>query len=232
MPHQCLSCGETFADGSDDLLKGCPSCEGTQFFFTEEPLDEDEREELAEQSDRSAQQMLEEILEDEDSPDLDDDIFSRGAWEDWIKEKVSGEDGASLDREAIEEEIAAGDGSEVSFEPLSRDEEKDQLRESESVQVSLEEVQETDAPEIGSDEEEISDNGALEPLDPEAHEQAIEMATEGEADGQPSTLNIRNPGEYEIDVRRLMEDSPVIVERDGSYVIHLPSVFERKDKKK
>lgn len=32
MPHQCVKCGELYADGSQELLKGCSKC-GAKFFF-------------------------------------------------------------------------------------------------------------------------------------------------------------------------------------------------------
>ncbi len=209
MPHQCLSCGETFEDGSSDLLDGCPGCEGTQFFFTEEPLDPNEREELQEEADqRNVNEMLQEVLDGADKSDLDEDLFSRDAWEDWIRLRKD-EDG-----EVHQEDVA--------FETLTPEEEKTELRASEAVQVSLEDVQEADAPEPAAEPAPPADEhvpaGDVEPIAPDAQEAEP---------GRPSTLNIENPGKYEIDVERLMEDSPVIVERDGSFVIHLPSVFER-----
>jgi len=33
MPHQCTSCDRTFADGSKEMLSGCPECGGTKFQF-------------------------------------------------------------------------------------------------------------------------------------------------------------------------------------------------------
>jgi predicted nucleic acid-binding Zn-ribbon protein len=33
MPHQCTSCGHVFADGSKEMLSGCPDCGGTKFQF-------------------------------------------------------------------------------------------------------------------------------------------------------------------------------------------------------
>jgi len=34
MPHQCTECGRTFADGSKEMLSGCPDCGGNKFQFT------------------------------------------------------------------------------------------------------------------------------------------------------------------------------------------------------
>jgi len=43
MPHQCLKCGQVFEEGSSELLRDCPDCGGNRFFFTKEPLNEEER---------------------------------------------------------------------------------------------------------------------------------------------------------------------------------------------
>lgn len=219
MPHQCVSCGETFDDGSEDLLEGCPSCEGTQFFFTEAPLDPEEREELKDQAEPSAAEMLEDLVDEADE-EIDESLFSRDAWEDWVS--ADGDEEASAKQ--LAEELIEETGDDVAFEPLTPEEEKADLRDSEAVQVSLEDVQETEPPETPDGAGE--DPGELETLDEAA---TPEAGDNGEARKRPSTLNIQQPGQYEIDVERLMEDSPVIVERDGSFVIHLPSVFDGDD---
>ena len=36
MPHQCTGCGHTFADGSKEMLSGCPECGGNKFQFRPE----------------------------------------------------------------------------------------------------------------------------------------------------------------------------------------------------
>jgi predicted nucleic acid-binding Zn-ribbon protein len=33
MPHQCIDCGRAFADGSKEMLSGCPDCGGNKFQF-------------------------------------------------------------------------------------------------------------------------------------------------------------------------------------------------------
>ncbi|MDL5362914.1 Zn-ribbon domain-containing protein [Halalkalicoccus sp. NIPERK01] len=39
MPHQCTECGHTFADGSKEMLSGCPECGGNKFQFLPEGAD-------------------------------------------------------------------------------------------------------------------------------------------------------------------------------------------------
>ena len=43
---------------------------------------------------------------------------------------------------------------------------------------------------------------------------------------RPETINIQIPGKYAIDVKGLLENEPIIIQKDGSYTIHLPSVFK------
>jgi predicted nucleic acid-binding Zn-ribbon protein len=49
-------------------------------------------------------------------------------------------------------------------------------------------------------------------------------------DESVAVITITDEGIYELDVEALMDHSPIIVQKDGSYMVHLPSVF--KDKKK
>jgi predicted nucleic acid-binding Zn-ribbon protein len=42
MPHQCTNCGRTFADGSKEMLSGCPDCSGTKFQFRPDGFDSSE----------------------------------------------------------------------------------------------------------------------------------------------------------------------------------------------
>lgn len=39
MPHECVGCGEVYADGATEVFDGCPSCDGTKFFYVREVSD-------------------------------------------------------------------------------------------------------------------------------------------------------------------------------------------------
>jgi hypothetical protein len=43
---------------------------------------------------------------------------------------------------------------------------------------------------------------------------------------KPETIDIQPPGKYNIDVKALLENEPIIIQKDGSYTIHLPSIFK------
>ena len=48
----------------------------------------------------------------------------------------------------------------------------------------------------------------------------------------PGTIDVEQPGRYNIDLKGLLEEEPIIIQKDGSYNIHLPSVFKMLDKDK
>jgi predicted nucleic acid-binding Zn-ribbon protein len=46
-------------------------------------------------------------------------------------------------------------------------------------------------------------------------------------DDKPDTVTIGDTGEYDIDIKGLLEKNPIVVHKDGAYLIHLPSLFDR-----
>lgn len=43
-------------------------------------------------------------------------------------------------------------------------------------------------------------------------------------------INVKESGVYEINIERLLDDYPIIINQDGSYTVYLPSVFRKKKK--
>ena len=58
-------------------------------------------------------------------------------------------------------------------------------------------------------------------------EQIARCIPQKNREDHPETIGIRPPGEYEIDIKGLLEHQPIIIEKDGSYTIHLPSAFKQ-----
>lgn len=48
----------------------------------------------------------------------------------------------------------------------------------------------------------------------------------------PETIDIEAPGKYNIDIKGLLEEEPIIIQKDGSYILHLPSIFKMINKEK
>ena len=70
MPHQCLKCGLVFEEGSSQLLKGCPNCGGNRFFFTKNPLDQNERDKITEKIGKDINTTILELMGDQGSLDF------------------------------------------------------------------------------------------------------------------------------------------------------------------
>lgn len=50
-----------------------------------------------------------------------------------------------------------------------------------------------------------------------------------EEDAKPDTVTVLEGGAYAIDVKGLLEKEPIVVHKDGAYLIHLPSLFGKDD---
>jgi predicted nucleic acid-binding Zn-ribbon protein len=180
MPHQCLKCGLIFEEGSSQLLKGCPECGGNRFFFTKEPLDQQEREKITEEVGKDINETIVEMM----GPDGEKMLDKSGKWVN-IKPKDV--------RKAMEKHLP---------------EKKERIKPD-----SKEDV------EIITDEEYRKDK-------------IKKIEEEMEEPDKPETIDVERPGSYKIDVKGLLEEEPIIIQKDGSYTIHLPSLFKMIDKEK
>lgn len=206
MPHQCLRCGSVFADGSPQILRGCPDCGGTRFFFTEKRMSDEERNELKEKANKDIKHFIQEMLAGE-TPPIRIEGESSGK-EEWVP--------LGIISEAEPEEVNAHGRSEVekrivkSIEDLKFPKEGrfSKLKFASKRGVKKE-------PEKAAVEEKVSQP---KPEEPKKEERV-------------AVITIKDEGVYEIDVEKLLEDSPMIVKKDGSYMVHLPSVFKKIRKK-
>lgn len=179
MPHQCLKCGRVFEEGSSQLLKGCPECGGNRFFFTKQPLDENEREIISSEVNKDITSKIMETLIEENKTDLD----KTGNWV-TIKPKEI--------RKIIKEKII-------------ENEKEIKTEKQESIDLLNDEKRRAIIEKIKSDVDKID---------------------------TPETIDIEKPGKYNIDIKGLLEEEPIVIQKDGSYIIHLPSVFKNINKKK
>jgi len=174
MPHQCLKCGRIFEEGSSQLLKGCSDCGGNRFFFTKEPLTEEERK----------------VISHEMGKDINSTIID-----------LVGENKDILDKSGKWVKIKPGD-----------------------IRKALEHLSEEKA---SQDKKEGIDLKA-----DEEHRKIIVEKLESNGSDTPGTIHIEKPGMYNIDLKGLLEEEPIIIQKDGSYIIHLPSIFKMLDKEK
>jgi predicted nucleic acid-binding Zn-ribbon protein len=72
MPHQCVRCGFLVEDGSDVILKGCPSCTSKLFFFIKQSR-LDELKEPSKQLTAADKEQIEKDVMDIVGPEYDND---------------------------------------------------------------------------------------------------------------------------------------------------------------
>jgi hypothetical protein len=215
MAHQCLQCGKGFPDGSSELLKGCPQCQGTRFFYTQAPLARPEREALMRQANHDLRAIIEELVQERKRTGrggLEGEIWSREARERWLQvdaRKLRAHEAGAV------REVGAPAG-EPEPEPWAVHD--------------LEPAAPAPLPH------------APRPTTAQAHLPVAEEpprarpAPKAEPskpkEAKPEVVVVQEPGRYDIDVEQLLDKSPIVVRRDGVYVVHLPSVFQALGAKK
>ena len=54
----------------------------------------------------------------------------------------------------------------------------------------------------------------------------------GQEEKRIESISVKDVGDYEINIQKLLQEESVIIQKNGSYLIHLPSVFDEYRKKK
>jgi predicted nucleic acid-binding Zn-ribbon protein len=218
MPHQCLKCGSVFADGSPEILRGCPGCGGTRFFFTEKRMSDDERSKLQEQANKDIKHFIQEMLTSEDiSVDIK---HGKPEEEEWVQFIVVDDEvsGARKKKVELSGPVTVGDDMVKSIEDLVFPKERKTRKFKFKTKAEVPKPKEKKAK-------------AAKPLAQELPPPPPPPKPEEVKEDRVAVISIDEEGVYDIDVEKLLEKSPIIVQKDGSYVVHLPSVFKRKKKK-
>ncbi|KAA0003304.1 MAG: hypothetical protein DRN33_04985 [Thermoplasmata archaeon] len=111
--------------------------------------------------------------------------------------------------------------------PLSEEERKKLLEESEIDLEAIEEIVKERA------KEEKEEWLHIEPKNVKELLREIEKKKEEVAESlskqrnEVESISVKELGEYSINLKRLMEDESIIIQKDGSYMIHLPSLLTK-----
>jgi predicted nucleic acid-binding Zn-ribbon protein len=208
MPHQCLKCGSVFADGSPQILRGCPGCGGTRFFYTDKPITDEERSRLKEKANKDIKHLIQEMLTSGDTVPIkiDEESLEKDEWVPLgITDEVEPKETQAQSQLEVEKRIMKSiedlkfpkEGKLKRFRTTSKSEIQKELQKTAIKEKSL--------PAKGEK--------------PEKKDKGVAVIT------------IDEEGVYDIDVEKLLENSPIIVKKDGSYMVHLPSVFKKVRKK-
>jgi predicted nucleic acid-binding Zn-ribbon protein len=221
MPHQCLKCGSVFPDGSPQILRGCPDCGGTKFFFTENSMSDEERSLLQEKAKKDIKNLIQEMMVNDSIPiKVKEKSLKK---DEWVylgsTEEDKTEKGVTKSQKEVEKKIIKSiedlkfpkEGKLKRFKFSSKGD-KEKLPKAAKKPKKEDLKVETKAPEKA-------------PAEVKAKKKSKKKKEDSVA-----VINITDEGVYELDVEALMEHSPIIVQKDGSYMVHLPSVFKGKDK--
>jgi len=187
VPHQCLSCGFAFEEGSSALLKGCPECKGTRFFYTAEAVDADKRKQIALDAKDDLRQVVTELLA-EAAPETAEKLRAQADADGWteLRPKDLRRLVKQVQAEAKQADVQTGLDPEAPIAPSEHAKRRQQ-----------------------------------------AAEAAKRMLAETDEEAKPDTVTVGETGQYAIDVRGLLEKDPLVIQKDGAYLIHLPSLFQR-----
>jgi predicted nucleic acid-binding Zn-ribbon protein len=198
-----------------EIFKGCSNCNGKRFFYTEKPISEDERKELTERANKDIKELVKDLLTQR-SPDGLTPEETMDSSSGWVKVDKD------MNVEPVEEPVLAGEEEEV----------RSKLQ-----QILDQETGTKPAPPEKLDEE---------PPEPEVKPEKTKKTKKekrtkkkpirevrhkilGKAKPRtrPEIITIVEPGVYEIDLEQLMDRSPIIIYKDGTYLLHLPSLFNK-----
>jgi len=221
MPHQCLQCGKVFPSGSPEILKGCNDCGGKKFFYTEQPVSEDERLRLTEQANKDIKALIHEVLSQSGQRAL-------RTYDSEGREVTSGK-GISTPASGWVKISPGAEGEPSTVEDVSPPlptvkELLQELRGKPELAIELEAKQKR---EVGK---EIAKTRPK-----KKGKVKLKRKVKGGLKKQPhrpEVIKVVEPGVYEIYLSKLLKQFPIIINKDGTYLVHLPSVFHSMSKEK
>jgi predicted nucleic acid-binding Zn-ribbon protein len=250
LPHQCLNCGLVIPRGSQDILTGCSRCQGKKFMYVNRPMAEEKRLELKGKAEAvrdeilaKADKRLLSVLEKKGVAGLEGTKFTfQGSGDGWVR--VKQEEAPHIPPEPEPKQEKA---------PSTKPSARSLIKDYDKAMVDAGKMRPIPdaSPRTGEEPPEgitFTRPIAPEPAKPKKAMKKAKKAlvTEGKADLKPKrpkkrkkarkkddlgVITIVESGVYEIDVGKLLDDSPIIIEKDGTYLIHLPSLLEAKAKK-
>ncbi|MFA9517944.1 Zn-ribbon domain-containing protein [Halopenitus sp. H-Gu1] len=207
MPHQCIECGRTFADGSKEMLSGCPDCGGNKFQFKpRSAIDPENRSGGSFESDDRATSA------DARSSDFGDD--------DVDDSEVDPDEASVVDQDTpVAEDDAQADARSavVSSDELSVARESDAFGSPDDPASDRPEEATTTSPEETPSDETVVPDSDRDP-DPELAELREKL------NDQFESIRIVSPGQYELNLMELYDRQEYIIslQEDGRYVIEMP----------
>jgi predicted nucleic acid-binding Zn-ribbon protein len=242
MPHQCTSCGRAFADGSKEMLAGCPDCDGNKFQFipqsrmnaddattggspssgaaTETPTKSPSQSTPTQQQGQSPVEMTPSSSADESTP----------------TRATMGEDEDNAQSDARSSVVSSSELEQAKQQMAAAEQERMAQVDADAGQPSAESAGTDDAgaantaQQTAQQEEPTSGDEMAEAM-AEEHESPDLTALREELNSQFESIKIKAPGQYELNLMELYDREEYIISlrEDGRYVIEMPDTWRDDD---
>ena len=204
MPHQCTTCDRLFADGSKEMLSGCPDCGGNKFqFLPSGAVDEDALTAAADSTSTS----------NEPSGSMEFGTPSEsGAGNSTPATAADGRPTSADESSPSDQSIIDADAEgEVSPEDTAQADARSTVVSDRELQTANERATVDESPEQSPEEPADDDTPDLAALREELNQQF-------------ESIKILEPGQYELNLMELYDREEYIValEEDGRYAIKVP----------
>jgi len=210
LPHQCIGCGKVYPNGSKEILAGCSVCGGRKFYYIAQPLDQEEIDDVKQNMDNQMGNALERVIKD-----IPREKYNELGEEDtdgeWVKIRPEDYDGRDRRRAERVQSLQDRNSGLMGRIAIGRE---------------LPARPDTNAPGNVSTEEKKAKDTKKHKVRKLRVGTGRKVAIKKE---KPAVITVVEKGVYEINLKSLLENSPIIIQKDGSYLIHLPSLFQNMD---
>jgi predicted nucleic acid-binding Zn-ribbon protein len=224
MPHECVSCGEVFDDGADEVFDGCPDCGATKFFYVKEVTKDAPSDETDEVSSVPAESTAQtrarnQTHNPEDDPDAVDEITTDPPTvtheTTTPTQETETKTGTTEPDTTPKTETTSHDTTTGEDDIVEADSEYD-----EAFGGKLDD--EASTGETASEPDEITSSGGRKFRRARPEEARRRLMDQFE------TIRIVEPGSYELNLMNLYEEDEKIIalQEDGRYQVSLPSTFD------
>ena len=228
MPHECVSCGEVFDDGADEVFDGCPDCGATKFFYVKEVTEEETTEDTpsakgetspsstpaestAQTRARNQTHKPEVETEEDEKPD---------PWSQEVDEVSTMTDTATTQTHETDE---------TTQKPETKTTDEDIVEaESEYEESFGGKLNDTEEPDEEKTEQPTPETDKLTSSGGRRYRRARPEEAKRRLMDQFETIRIVEPGSYELNLMNLYEEEEKIIalQEDGRYQVSLPSTIE------
>ena len=244
MPHECTTCGRAFADGSKEMLSGCPDCGGNKFQF--KPAAATEQQDSPAGGRDPGPTGTASGDDPSDAGTRRDLSADSTAWPDhgYGSGSESGTDApadASVADAPPDASVADASATEVEAEPAADDAAEDPAQaDARTDVVSPDEIaaatpEETEgtatpdapgSPATGGDDPAATPTGGPPGSRPDDRPDLDDLREE--LNEQFESIRIVAPGEYELNLMELYDRTEYIIslQEDGRYVIEVPDTWD------